>query len=747
MDEMVLTVQRWLNSKYRLEEGWQGVPETGKTGLPTMYGLTRALQIELGVRPLADSFGPLTASTYKQWGEMQLGSVPTNDKGKNIVQILQGACFCKGYNPGGFDGSFGERTKSAVLKLQTDAWLPVRDGKVYDYIFKAFLTMDAFVLVPGGDSRIREIQQNLNYLYYQTAGVQPTDGIYQRNTNKALIYGLQTEIGIPPANQTGAIGPATTAGLPTLMVGSKGNFVRLFQYALYVNNHDSGVFDGIYGNGVKAVVAEFQRFVGLVADGIAGKQTWLSVLISTGDPNRKGTACDCITMITPAKAQALKSAGYKTVGRYLTNASATGLNKKIQPGELKNIFDAGLTAFPIYQTIGNVASYFNPDQGKKDARAANAAAQDHGFKKGVTIYFAVDFDAYGGDITNNILPHFKAIKETLDFYGKYEVGVYGPRNICIQVSEAGYAKHSFVCGMSTGFSGNLGYPLPSNWSFDQISTVWIGSGDGRIEIDNNINSGKDPGAGSIDTPSSKQDVDLKSEYEMDLRTEAADYIHSVMTAGQIAVVLWPREVAVQRAIDYDDLITDLSNKYQMRKALIQTVLAWESALIGPDDIAGDALVSATHQYYEYLEAWEALSPELQAITPRPIPPLVEDDDSSTGWCQIFARTAIKGLNFAKDKGWRTGKTYDPDNLKDVWEVWRNLKEDDAYNISVAALVLLWGAESDLNLSSDYLSYGEEDIKRVLARYNGTNEKAKEYGERNYGTYQVFEKYNALSRNN
>lgn len=631
----------------------------------------------------------------------------------------------------------------------------MRDGKVYDYIFKAFLTMDAYVLVPGGDSRIREIQQNLNYLYYTTAGVQPTDGIYQRNTNKSLIYGIQTEIGIAPSSQTGAIGPATTAGLPTLSVGSKGTFVKLFQYALYVNNYDSGIFDGIYGNGVKAVVSEFQKFVGLVADGVSGKQTWLSVLISTGDPNRKGTACDCITMITPVRAQALKSAGYKTVGRYLTNASPTGLNKKIQPGELKNIFDAELTVFPIYQTIGDRASYFNPNQGKNDARAANTAAADHGFKKGVTIYFAVDFDAFGQDITNNILPHFKAIKETLDFYGTYEVGVYGPRNVCIQVSEAGYAKHSFVSGMSNGFSGNLGYPLPSNWSFDQISTIWVGSGEGRIQIDNNINSGRDPGAGSISTlPTSKREVDLKSEYEMDLRTEAADYIHSVMTAGQQVVALWPREVAVQRVIDYDELITDLSNKYQMRKAFIQTVLAWESSLMGPDDIVADTLVSVTHSYYEQLEAWEALSPEQQALVPIPVPPPVKQDDSSTGWCQIFGRTAIKALNFAKSKGWRTGKTYDPTNLKDVWEVWKKLKDDDAYNISVAALVLLWGAESELNLSSDYLGYGEEEIIRVLARYNGEelvegkpNLAARAYGERNYGTYKVFEKYNALSRNN
>lgn len=27
---------------------------------------------------------------------------------------------------------------------------------------------------------------------------------------------------------------------------------------------------------------------------------------------------------------------------------------------------------------------------------------------------------------------------------------------------------SFVADMSTGYSGNMGYPMPANWAFDQI---------------------------------------------------------------------------------------------------------------------------------------------------------------------------------------------------------------------------------------------------------------------------------------
>lgn len=499
MDEMVLKVQEWVNTTYRGRYGFDLAPTNGQTGWSTMYSLTRALQIELGISQPVNNFGDGTASAYKQWGEMSLGNVPTDEKGRNIVKILQGAMYCKGYSPGGFTGTFGEGTRDAVIKLQTDAGLPIRDGKVYAYIFKAFLTMDAYVLTSGGDSRIRDMQRNLNYNYYKTAGVQPADGHYQRNTNKALIYGLQTEIGIAPSSQTGSIGPATTAGLPTLNLGSSGNFVKLFQYALYVNNFDPGAFDGQYGSGVKSIVAKFQQFVGLTADGIAGKQTWLSALVSTGDPNRKGTACDCVTTITPSKAQALKNAGYQTIGRYLTNASPMKIDKKIKPGELETIFNAGLTVFPIYQTTGAEAEYFYKEQGKLDAQRAVEAAQGYGFKRGTTIYFSVDFDAYETDITNNILPHFQGINEQMNYLDNYyKIGIYGPRNVCIQVSKNGWASTSFVSGMSTGFSANLGYPLPDNWAFDQISTISVNAADGKIEIDNNIKSGKDNGATSVE---------------------------------------------------------------------------------------------------------------------------------------------------------------------------------------------------------------------------------------------------------
>ncbi|MDV2577726.1 hypothetical protein RYX41_17890 [Lactiplantibacillus plantarum] len=44
---------------------------------------------------------------------------------------------------------------------------------------KALLTMSAFVLVPGGDAKIRSMQQQLNHDYQAYTGILPCDGIYQ----------------------------------------------------------------------------------------------------------------------------------------------------------------------------------------------------------------------------------------------------------------------------------------------------------------------------------------------------------------------------------------------------------------------------------------------------------------------------------------------------------------------------------------------------------------------------------------
>lgn len=72
----------------------------------------------------------------------------------------------------------------------------------------------------------------------------------------------------------------------------------------------------------------------------------------------------------------------------------------------------------------------------------------------------------------------------------------------MRVSNLGYAYSSFVGDMSTGFSGNLGFKMPSNWAFDQFVTTTIGSGNGEIEIDKDGYSGYDPAVSRLNAISS-----------------------------------------------------------------------------------------------------------------------------------------------------------------------------------------------------------------------------------------------------
>ncbi|WP_236886788.1 glycoside hydrolase domain-containing protein [Clostridium beijerinckii] len=505
---MVLKTQQWLNGIYKDNSNYKIIPEDGATGWTTITALTTALQIELGISTPNGSFGPATRSAFEN---LSIDSQPQNDWSESAIIsyqhkifILQGALFCKGYNPGGFTGTFGTNTEAAIKQLQTDAGLSNANGVVDSILMKALLSMDAFQMLTYGeykdkcDQKIRTIQQYLNKNYISNTsfsidiGLVPCNGIYDRSTNKALIYALQIEEGISTPN--GVFGPSTKSKCPVLSLGStKTKFIYLLQFALYCNGKefDPNGFDGGYGNGVKNAVTKFQSFCGLNADGIAGSQTFASLLVSTGDNTRKGTACDCSTTITDAIAATLKANKYEVVGRYLTGKF------RMTSSELKIIFDNGLRVIPIFEVGGYKLSYFSYDQGVSDADSAIFAAAQLGFTKDTIIYFAVDFDALDSDVTSNVLPYFKAISEKFTNANSiYKIGIYAPRNVCSRVQNAGYSCSSFVCDMSTGFSGNLGYPLPKDWAFDQISTVTL-HGNADIEIDNNISSGKNPGVNSV----------------------------------------------------------------------------------------------------------------------------------------------------------------------------------------------------------------------------------------------------------
>lgn len=340
-DPMVYYTQKWLNQEYGNIPGFGSVPENGKTGWDTVYGLLRALQHELGITNLANSFGPTTSSRYEQ-NLLRRQDGVTDKK----FAILQGALWCKGYSPGynmtenadgtiTFNAVFDEEVENAVKQLQRDAGLAVQDGVVSLNLMKALMSMDSFKLLPssyGSDAKIRNFQQWLNKNYEDYTGLNPCDGVYGRNTNKALIYALQAEEKLPLNIANGNFGNTTQLCCPEIPYfendnaaraypgTSSGelysysdivNFTKLLQFALYVNGFGDGDFDGIYDNATKQAVREFQEHHAITINGKADKGTWLSLFISCGDRNRPAIAADCATILTKPKAEALYANGYR----------------------------------------------------------------------------------------------------------------------------------------------------------------------------------------------------------------------------------------------------------------------------------------------------------------------------------------------------------------------------------------------------------------------------------------------------
>lgn len=84
MDQMVLKVQQWLNSTYN-----ENVTEDGITG----------------------------------WTTVSASSASTNE-----AYIVQGALYCKGYNPNGFDGAFGSGLQNAIKNFQSFVGLSADDS-------------------------------------------------------------------------------------------------------------------------------------------------------------------------------------------------------------------------------------------------------------------------------------------------------------------------------------------------------------------------------------------------------------------------------------------------------------------------------------------------------------------------------------------------------------------------------------------------------------------------------------------
>jgi len=735
-DEMVLRAQVFVNEVYGQRIGMT-VQQDGVTGWNTMYGLTRALQLELGITALSNSFGPATlAALNSQYPVLNAGTMPN----ANVCRIIQSALYCKGYDGGQISGVYDERTQVAVAQIKGD--MGVAGGAGADLtpkVFKALLTMDAYVTVGSGSEAVRSVQRWLNgrYVTRRDYFVIPCDGRHSRDVAKSMLLAVQYELGMADGVANGVFGPGTQSGLRsrTVSQGSSGIWVSLFSAAMLLNHRPvafTSTFDGALADDVRG----FQAFAELPVTGAGDFQTWASLLISYGDQDRMGEACDGVTKITAARAATLRAQGITYVGRYLTNLSTTSLPEKtIQPGELATIAENGLRCFPIYQTNGREASNFTYALGRAAGYAAMNAAADHGFKNGTRIFFAVDFDALDDDITRNVLPHFKGIQDSMDDAGNpYEVGVYGPRNVCTRVAGAGHSTASFVSDMSSGFSGNYGFPLPADWAYDQIVTRTVGTGAGRIEIDVNIASGRDVGQNQFNPPRAVvPDTLLAPSLRSALETDVGRYMETMGFASDGGVRNYTHAHCLKVAVlDHDDVVTELSQRFSMRKALIQTSAYWEMRHLDALDELQDSRVIA---YHSGLPGGAR--------------------DSSTGIAQINGEVAIRSWNHCIQQGYTTGTVLDPDDDAQLYARWQQVKNDVRFALQTVAMIHLWGADGkpggnnpdggETDLPAMSLTYTEPQTFEVLRRYQGYGAQAVTDAQTRMPLFHIFEKYNSISR--
>ena len=124
--------------------------------------------------------------------------------------------------------------------------------------------------------------------------------------------------------------------------------------------------------------------------------------------------------------------------------------------------------------------------------------------------------------------------------------------------------------------------------------------------------------------------------------------------------------------------------------------------------------------------------------------LTRKKDSSTGYAQIFGYVGLNAINYAVDRGLatyeslgiRTDHRLDPENRRDVKQVWLLLHRNRKANIEIAALNLLCAAE-EMTGRTDFESFSEDELKLVLTRYNANVTHVTSYGERAYARYLEF----------
>lgn len=121
---------------------------------------------------------------------------------------------------------------------------------------------------------VKAIQSWLNE-DYETLGVNlVVDGVYGKETKKALIKAWQYTVG--GLEVDGIYGPisANKAAKNVICKGSEGRLVMIWQAFLVCKGYNPNGIDGEFGNGCKVSTRLYQENNGLDPDGCVGRNTW-----------------------------------------------------------------------------------------------------------------------------------------------------------------------------------------------------------------------------------------------------------------------------------------------------------------------------------------------------------------------------------------------------------------------------------------------------------------------------------------
>ena len=175
--------------------------------------------------------------------------------------------------------------------------------------------------------------------------------------------------------------------------------------------------------------------------------------------------------------------------------------------------------------------------------------------------------------------------------------------------------------------------------------------------------------------------------------------------------LYSERTAEKKARQYGDRIAEAEKKYGIPAAAIRAVMLQE------------------------MTQMDVLDPLVDLVVRLRLP---IRRDSSVGYMQIFGKTGIDAVNFAKDRGLALyedfgipeGRRLAKENPEDVRLMWKILKKDPGRNIDIAALNLL-SCACEMTGSLDFARFTADDWRRTFSRYNAKTRGITDYGRAVY----------------